>query len=87
MFDGRTYGFHWGRPRSPTETETIFPFFPLRQDGLDAEDVNCYFACVESSSKTCEKEAASRATKEGEIDPPQGATHSQNPGDTHLRYP
>ena len=88
VIEGRIYGFHWGRPRSPTETETIFPFLPPRQDGLDAEDINCYFACVESSSKTCKKEAASRATEEGEVDPPpQGAPHSQNPGDTHLRYP
>ena len=68
--EGRIYGFHWGRPRSPTETETIFPFLPPRQDGLDAEHVNCYFACVESSSKTCKEQAASRATEEGEVDPP-----------------
>ena len=87
VFEARTYGFHWGQPRRPTETETIFPFLPPRRDGLDAEDVNCYFACVETSSKTCKDQAASRATEEGEVDPPQGATHSQNPGDTHLRYP
>ena len=77
MFDGRTYGFHWGRPRSPTEAETIFPFLPPRQDRLDAEDVNCYFACVESSSKTCKEQAASRATEEGEVDPPKGPRISE----------
>ena len=79
VFDGRTYGFHWGRPRSPTETETIFPVFPLRQDGLDAEDVNCYFACVESSSKTCKDEASNRATKKRQTGhPPPDPTNTPN---------